>query len=184
LNGGGEGAASSEHAGHGGSHAEHANDAAGASNDPAATTSEPVAEPAASDGHDHAAHASAPTTSAPATTTSEAVGRTVDVELGDFFVRSSKQRVAQGSVRFDIKNTAESTPHELMVVPAGKMPADPANASMGDMHGVASLVVHDLTQGMRTAKSATATLEPGEYVLFCGIPGHYQAGQHTTLTVV
>jgi uncharacterized cupredoxin-like copper-binding protein len=29
----------------------------------------------------------------------------------------------------------------------------------------------------------TLKLMPGKYMLFCNVPGHYAAGQHTVLTV-
>jgi len=33
------------------------------------------------------------------------------------------------------------------------------------------------------SKEATATLKPGTYTLICNLPGHEDAGMHTTVTV-
>jgi uncharacterized cupredoxin-like copper-binding protein len=42
-----------------------------------------------------------------------------------------------------------------------------------------------MVQEMRPGQSGRVTLrlKPGKYELFCNVPGHYAAGQHTVFTV-
>jgi hypothetical protein len=42
-------------------------------------------------------------------------------------------------------------------------------------------MIEDMSSG--SSGRMTVRLSPGTYVLFCNVPGHYAAGQHTTFTV-
>ena len=101
---------------------------------------------------------------------------TVKVELGEMYVKPSVSSVQAGKVEFVARNVG-SVAHELMVermpiqMDASGMPPEDAAMGMidemGPMHG-----------GRMTLR-----LKPGKYALFCNVPGHYAAGQQTTLTV-
>lgn len=101
---------------------------------------------------------------------------TVAVELGEMYVKPSVSTVRAGKVKFVARNVGR-VEHELMVermpiqMNAPGMPTEDAAMGMieemGPMHG-----------GQMTLR-----LTPGKYELFCNVPGHYAAGQRTTLTV-
>jgi len=105
-----------------------------------------------------------------------ASARTINVQLGEMFVRPSSTSISAGKVTFVARNTGQ-VPHELMVerVPI-KMdgPGKPTeSAAMG--------MIDDMLPG-HTGKMAVK-LSPGTYELFCNVTGHYAAGQHTVFTV-
>lgn len=105
-----------------------------------------------------------------------AAARTVHVILGEMYVRPDKTTISAGKVTFAAINRGMLT-HELMIerVPI-KMegPGRPVEkAAMG--------MVNDMGH-MGTGKM-TLKLTPGTYQLFCNVPGHYAAGQHTLFTV-
>jgi uncharacterized cupredoxin-like copper-binding protein len=102
--------------------------------------------------------------------------RTVNVTLGEMYVKPSKTTVSAGKVTFVAKNIG-MLEHELMVekapikmMGAGKPVEDAAQGMIEDMG--------HLGTGKMTLK-----LTPGTYELFCNVPGHYAAGQHTEFTV-
>jgi uncharacterized cupredoxin-like copper-binding protein len=108
--------------------------------------------------------------------TAAAGARTVDVQLGEMYVRPNKTSISAGKVTFVAHNQGRVT-HELMIerVPL-KMdgPGRPnEKAAMG--------MIEDMSSG--SSGRMTVRLSPGTYVLFCNVPGHYAAGQHTTFTV-
>ena len=101
---------------------------------------------------------------------------TVEVELGEMYVKPSVSTVRAGKVKFVARNVGR-VEHELMVermpikMDAPGMPTEDAAIGMieemAPMHG-----------GRMTLR-----VRPGNYELFCNVPGHYAAGQRTTLTV-
>jgi uncharacterized cupredoxin-like copper-binding protein len=107
---------------------------------------------------------------------SQGANSTVQVELGEMYVKPSVTTVRAGKVKFAARNVG-SVEHELMVermpirMDAPGMPTEDAALGMiedmGPMH-----------RGQMTLR-----LKPGKYELFCNVPGHYAAGQRTTLTV-
>ncbi|MCA9900252.1 MAG: cupredoxin domain-containing protein [Ardenticatenaceae bacterium] len=52
------------------------------------------------------------------------------------------------------------------------------------MHEELILDVHELAGGESVTETFTAPAEPGDYVFFCSLPGHAEAGEVGTLTVV
>jgi len=93
--------------------------------------------------------------------------------------------IKAGLVTFEVKNNAEKTIHEMLVLPIkntntplphlkneNRLDEDKTN-SLGE--------VSELDPG----KSGTLTLnlKPGKYLLACNVPGHYMAGMWTLLTV-
>ena len=107
---------------------------------------------------------------------SPSVTRTVNVTLGEMFARPNATSITAGKVTFVARNMGQTT-HELMIEKAPiKMegPGKPVeDAALG--------MVDDMQPG-GTGKM-TVKLTPGTYELFCNVPGHYAAGQHTTFTV-
>jgi len=100
----------------------------------------------------------------------------VDVKLGEMFVRPNAQVVRAGKVTLTVANTGKLT-HEMIVerTPVTLDPSGKAN------EGHSSGEVPELQPGK--SGNVTLQLKPGTYQLFCNVPGHYAAGQHTNITV-
>lgn len=107
---------------------------------------------------------------------SPSVTRVVNVALGEMFVRPNATSITAGKVTFVARNMGQVT-HELMIEKSPiKMqgPGKPVeDAALG--------MVDDMQPG--GTGRITVKLSPGTYELFCNVPGHYAAGQHTTFTV-
>ena len=105
-----------------------------------------------------------------------ALSRAVSVQLGEMYVKPDKSTITAGKVTFHARNVGK-VEHELMVEPApikfdapGKPTEEAATGMIEEM-------------GAGAHGRMTMQLEPGKYMLFCNVPGHYAAGQHTTFTV-
>jgi uncharacterized cupredoxin-like copper-binding protein len=109
---------------------------------------------------------------------------TVAVVLHDGSIEASPTEVAAGGVRFDIRN-AGSAVHELEVLRmTGVLDPNalPVENHVARTEGLQSVdEVEEIAPS--TGASLTVTLSPGTYALICNLPGHYEAGMHTTLTV-
>jgi uncharacterized cupredoxin-like copper-binding protein len=100
----------------------------------------------------------------------------VYVQLGDYWVASAVSSVRAGNVTF-IANNVGRIPHELMVE---RMPMK-FDAPMRPNEEAAQGMIEDMDPG--TGGRMTMRLRRCTYVLFCNLPGHYVAGQHTTFKV-
>jgi len=104
---------------------------------------------------------------------------------GKMTLKLEPQSVKAGDVEFSVKNDAVSEEHEMIVVHLKSADeAIPMNASSDrvDEDKLESLgEVEDLKPG--TTGSLKATLQPGTYLVFCNIKGHYNAGMSSKLTV-
>ena len=101
---------------------------------------------------------------------------TVNVALGDMWVRPSVASVPAGKVTFRARNMGHLT-HELMIE---RMPIKLSSPGQ-PVEDAAQGMVADMQPG-GTGKM-TLRLKPGKYELFCNVSGHYAAGQHTVFTV-
>jgi len=102
--------------------------------------------------------------------------RTIDVQLGEMFVRPNRATISAGKVTFVAHNSGRVI-HELMVERAPLKFDGPGRPNEKAAMGM----IEDMTPGTRG--KMTLRLRPGTYELFCNVPGHYAAGQHTTFTV-
>jgi uncharacterized cupredoxin-like copper-binding protein len=102
--------------------------------------------------------------------------RTVDVQLGEMFVRPNRATVSAGKVTFVAHNSGRMV-HELMVERAPLKFDGPGRPNEKARLGM----IENMTPG--ASGKMTLRLRPGTYQLFCNVPGHYAAGQHTTFTV-
>ena len=116
---------------------------------------------------------------AAAATTAAPLGHSADVNLREFVVDTSVKSVAAGNVRFAVRNTGKVA-HEFVVLRTAKPAADLLKGSRADESGNVG-ETGDLAPG--AAKTLTLKLKAGHYALICNLPGHYQSGQHTDLTV-
>jgi plastocyanin len=90
--------------------------------------------------------------------------RDVDVSLSEWKVEPSRTTVPTGQLRFVADNTG-STQHRLRIVGQG------IDVRTGDLDAGDSYYIQ-------------VDLLPGDYQLFCPLPGHQQQGMQASLTVV
>lgn len=109
----------------------------------------------------------------------------IGITLSDFKVEPAETSAAAGELTFDVTNDADQT-HEFVVVKTD-LAADalPTNGD-GDVdeegEGIEPVdEIEDITGG--STQSLTVTLDAGNYVFLCNLPGHYRQGMHTTFTV-
>lgn len=125
-------------------------------------------------GHDMSTHAAASSAKAP--------GSTVPVELGEFFLTPKYGSVKAGSISFELRNSGDAE-HEFMIADVDDLAAeDVASMTSDEVHAKVVAAKHGLAAG--SSDVLVADLEPGTYLLFCNLAGHFAQGQSTTLTVV
>lgn len=113
-------------------------------------------------------------------------GTAVDVTLTEFQVQLSATDIPAGPVTFNVTNNG-SVVHEFVVfktdLAEDALPTDDEGTEVDeDASGLESMgEVEDVPVG--GTDSFDATLEPGEYVGICNVPGHYGSGMHIHFTV-
>jgi len=117
---------------------------------------------------------------------SNADGTRVVVVEHDFKITASTVTVRAGIVTLAVENRGPST-HEMNIdessAGAGALPLRQnglqVNEESSSLRNVGSL------SGVRvgTTQDLTLRLEPGHYVLFCNLEGHYLGGMHVALDV-
>jgi uncharacterized cupredoxin-like copper-binding protein len=103
----------------------------------------------------------------------------------DFAITLDTTTAKAGSVTFDITNQGPST-HEFVVLksdlPADQLPTTDEGTVDEKAEGLEDVdEVEDLAAG--SSQTLTANLDPGNYVVICNLPGHYQQGMNAELTV-
>ena len=95
------------------------------------------------------------------------------------------KEVPAGEVTFNVTNTSSDAEHEMVVTklsgPDGTLPYDDGNMRVDEEAAGSLGEVSELPYGQ--SGSLTVTLDPGTYVLYCNIPGHYAAGMWTRIVV-
>ncbi len=94
--------------------------------------------------------------------------------------------VPAGRVTFNVLNVSGQMPHEMVVSmldgPDAVLPYD-ADIDRVDESRIGALgEVEAIGPGIRDSMSLD--MKPGNYVLYCNLPGHYSAGMWTRLKVV
>jgi uncharacterized cupredoxin-like copper-binding protein len=100
----------------------------------------------------------------------------IKTELGEMFVKPATTQLKAGKVTF-VAHNGGTLPHMLMVEKTPLKMQAPGQPSES-----AALTDSGLIQPGQT-KSITVMLKKGVYELFCNVPGHYAAGQKTTISV-
>lgn len=109
----------------------------------------------------------------------------IEVTESDYKIVTSPSSASAGELTFNIQNDAQQ-PHEFVIlksdIAANQLPTD----ENGDMDETGEGVepvdeVEDITGG--SSKSLTVSLDAGNYVLICNLPGHYRQGMATSFTV-
>lgn len=108
-----------------------------------------------------------------------------DMKMGAMGITASATEIPAGDVTFTVTNDSKSMIHEMVLSavtdPEAELPYlvdemkvdEDAAGHLGE--------VAELDPGK--SGELTLTLEPGDYLLFCNIPGHYALGMWTLITV-
>ncbi|WP_172599278.1 plastocyanin/azurin family copper-binding protein [Rhizobium leguminosarum] len=108
-----------------------------------------------------------------------------DKRMATLKITAAPSIVSAGEVTFNVHNSSRSMVHEMVVAKLVDQDAALAyDESTGKLNeeSVASLgEVPELDPG--SAGSLSLKLEPGTYILFCNIPGHYMGGMWSLVTV-
>lgn len=93
--------------------------------------------------------------------------------------------VHAGEVTFKATNKSTDFTHEMILVkvadPHKQLPYVTADTKVNEDAAGHLGEVSELDPGK--SGSLTMKLDPGTYMLFCNVPGHYMAGMWTTITV-
>ncbi|AOT04659.1 sulfocyanin-like copper-binding protein [Arthrobacter sp. U41] len=111
---------------------------------------------------------------------------------GSMLLTADRTTVTGGEVSFLVTNVG-NIPHEMMIIPlagtqiAGTRPVgrDGKIDESGSLAEAAATCAEGEGDGILPSAAGWITLDlaPGEYELFCNLPGHYWAGMYTRLTV-
>jgi uncharacterized cupredoxin-like copper-binding protein len=109
----------------------------------------------------------------------------IDVTVSDFKVEPAETSAPAGELTFDITNDAEQT-HEFVIFKTDLAPDALPVGDDGDVDEEGEGVEHideieDITGG--STQSLTVSLDAGNYVFICNLPGHYEQGMHAAFTV-
>jgi uncharacterized cupredoxin-like copper-binding protein len=102
--------------------------------------------------------------------------------LTDFKIKPAETESLAGPVTFDLTNDGPSD-HSFYLVrtdlPEDQLPVTDHVVDLDqlDVVGQIDRVEFD------TQRSLTVDLEPGTYVMFCNLTGHYESDMHTAFTV-
>lgn len=108
----------------------------------------------------------------------------LSVGLTEWSVDLSSNDVEDGAVDLEILNSGLLL-HEVIIVET-TVPSDELETISGvvDLSKLDERLVGELSElSPGDNIRATIDLEPGRYVVFCNMPGHYEAGMHGVLTV-
>lgn len=107
-------------------------------------------------------------------------GNIVTATLHDDGIVLSQPGISSGPVSFRVENEGTMI-HELEVF-AGEDVSLPVANGVADTSGLVLIdEVEDIPPG--STMNLSVDLDPGNYVILCNLPGHYQAGMITELQV-
>ncbi len=128
-----------------------------------------------------AACSKTPTAKAGATGTPAGKASFVAVTQREWAIQPGVAAAPAGQVTFQVTDQGQVT-HEFVVLRTDATPQSLQVESDGKAVETGHEgEVEDVAPG--TSKTLTLNLAPGNYVLICNIPGHYQAGMHAAFTV-
>ena len=105
--------------------------------------------------------------------------------IKSMMIKTDQQSVKAGPVTFMVSNDSKNLVHEMLVVSVAD-PKTPLPYDRKDDRVIESKIkdlgeASDLPPGRK--KTLTLTLKPGDYILMCNQPAHYEAGMTANLTV-
>jgi uncharacterized cupredoxin-like copper-binding protein len=99
-------------------------------------------------------------------------------------IKTDTATVPAGEVTFEVVNDSKDIVHEMIVAPAKPpkpLPFDKAALAVQEEATTHLGEVSELDPG--AAGALKLTLKPGDYILYCNVPGHYMLGMWTELKV-
>jgi uncharacterized cupredoxin-like copper-binding protein len=109
----------------------------------------------------------------------------VNVKL-DAFSITMPGKVKAGQVTFHVTNIDSSDTHSFIIFKTDLAPGDlPLDSSNNVVETASGLTRIDgiPTLEPNVVQDLVVTLQPGNYVAICDLPGHYQAGMYAGFTV-
>lgn len=108
-----------------------------------------------------------------------------DMSMAMVGVKADVATVPAGEVTFEVTNSSKDIVHEMILAPVADLsrplPFDPTTQRVDEDTAGHLGEVSELDPGK--GGKLTVTLKPGEYILFCNLPGHFQMGMWTTVKV-
>lgn len=105
--------------------------------------------------------------------------------MGPMGITVSTRTVKAGEVTFEVSNISKTMVHEMVLSPIKDantpLPYIEAENKVDEDAAGHLGEVAELDPGQKGA--LTMTLKPGQYILYCNIPGHYVLGMWTLVTV-
>ena len=113
------------------------------------------------------------------------MGMHADMKAAIMGITINPKSVPAGKVKFNVTNSSNAVVHEMLVAPiADENAIMPFLANDDKLDETAT---HDLGEVSELdpgkSGSLTVAMEPGKYLLFCNVSGHYMAGMWTVLVV-
>jgi uncharacterized cupredoxin-like copper-binding protein len=108
-----------------------------------------------------------------------------DMAKATMFIKLDQDHVAAGEITFVATNSSKDMVHEMIVAPlTSAAEILPYEGEENEVNEEKAGYLGEIEE-VEAGKSGTMTLElkPGEYILYCNLPGHYMAGMWTILTV-
>lgn len=127
-------------------------------------------------------------------TQAETGGERITVVLKDFSININTSQVRAGRLTLEAVNEGMST-HELVILRTDLHPAElPRIAAKPNQNIPTEYLVNEGDARIQTvdeieefpagtSQKKTVVLDPGHYVLFCNIPGHYDKGMYASLRI-
>jgi uncharacterized cupredoxin-like copper-binding protein len=109
----------------------------------------------------------------------------MDMSKATMGIKATPSKIKAGEVTFVVKNISKDAIHEMILArldDASKPEPYIENENRVDEDRAGDLgEVSELDPG--TSGKLTVTLKPGNYLLYCNVPGHYMAGMWTKFSV-
>jgi uncharacterized cupredoxin-like copper-binding protein len=108
-----------------------------------------------------------------------------DMHMAMMSIEVDQVSVPAGKVKFDVTNVSKDTVHEMLISPISGLDVTlPFSAAENRVDEEASGDLGEVSE-LEPGKSGSLTLElkPGLYVLYCNVPGHFDAGMWKTIEV-
>jgi uncharacterized cupredoxin-like copper-binding protein len=113
------------------------------------------------------------------------MGMHANMKMAIMGVDIDQTSVKAGKVTFEVTNKSKETIHEMLVAPI--VDANVVLPFNANENRVDEEAAHDLGEvsELDPNKSGTLTLDlkPGNYLLYCNVPGHFMGGMWTVMNV-